>query len=427
MTFENTLDFARQQDEANRQTSFRNRFLLPQHEGKDAIYFLGNSLGLQPKSTKTAIEQVLEQWQEHGVEAFFRGDAPWLEYHRQLQPTLAKIVGAEPNEVVAMNQLTVNLHLSLVSFYQPAGNRTKILCEAKAFPSDQYMLSTHVKQRGLDPEETIIEISPREGEVLIREDDILAAIETQKDSLALLFFGGVNYYTGQVFDMEKLTAAAQAAGAKVGFDLAHAAGNIPLQLHQWNVDFAAWCSYKYLNSGPGGIGGVFVHQRYHNDTSLQRFAGWWGNKKETQFLMEKGFLPEASAEGWQLSTPSPILYAAHKAALDLFDEAGVETVFTRNCALSDYTWLLLKDVLAAVPEDALKIFTPEKREYRGCQVSLQVKNGRKVFDELGRNGIFADWREPDVIRIAPVSFYNTYEDVWRFAQVLKTAILTFAQ
>lgn len=426
MRFENTFDFARQQDEANRQHSFRDRFLLPQHEGKDAVYFLGNSLGLQPKTTKEAIGQVLEQWQQHGVEAFFRGHSPWLEFHRQLQPALAQIVGALPGEVVAMNQLTVNLHLLLVSFYQPIGKRTKILCEAKAFPSDQYMLATHVRQRGLDPAETIIEVNPREGELLIREEDILKAIETHKDSLALLFFGGVNYYTGQVFDMEKLTAAAQAAGAKVGFDLAHAAGNIPLKLHEWNVDFAAWCSYKYLNSGPGGIGGAYIHQRYHSDHTLHRFAGWWGNKKETQFLMEKDFVPEASAEGWQLSTPSPVLYAAHKAALDLFIEAGVANVFSRNRTLTQYTWFLLKNVQNEVPADALKIITPEQEQSRGCQISMQVKNGKHVFEELARNGIYADWREPDVIRIAPVHFYNTHEDVWRFAQVLKTAILTFA-
>ncbi|HEV7334176.1 MAG TPA: kynureninase [Flavisolibacter sp.] len=427
MEFQNTLAFAQQTDATELSRSFRQHFLLPQHEGKDAIYFLGNSLGLQPRYTAAAINQVLQQWNNLGVEGFFKGEAPWLEYHRQLQPALAAIVGAYPEEVVAMNQLTVNLHLMLVSFYQPAGKRTKILCETKAFPSDQYMLYTHVKQRGYNPDDTIIEVQPREGEVLIREEDILAAIERHKDELALLFWGGVNYYTGQVFNMEVLTAAAQAAGAKAGFDLAHAAGNVPLQLHNWNVDFACWCSYKYLNSGPGGIGGVFVHQCYHNDASLHRYAGWWGSKKETQFLMEKEFNAEASAEGWQLSTPSPILYAAHKAALDLFNEAGVENVFARNKHLSDYTWFVLKEVQAATPNDALKIITPEPENSKGCQVSMQIKNGKQVFNELSRMCVFADWREPDVIRIAPVSFYNTFEEVWRFAQILKTAILTFAQ
>ncbi|RYZ50157.1 MAG: kynureninase, partial [Chitinophagaceae bacterium] len=295
------------------------------------------------------------------------------------------------------------------------------------FPSDQYMLHTHVQQRGLNPDEIILEVAPREGEVTIREEDILAAIEEHGEELALVFWGGVNYYTGQVFNMKKIASAAQAVGAKVGFDLAHAVGNVPLQLHNWNVDFACWCSYKYLNSGPGGIGGAYIHQQYHNDTSLNRFAGWWGNKKETQFLMEKAFDAEPSAEGWQLSTPSPMLYAAHKAALDLFTERGVETVFADNNKLTDYTWELLKAVRDDVPGGAIRLLTPESKGCHGCQVSMQVKNGKQVFDELSRNGIFADWREPDVIRIAPVSFYNTFEDVWRFAQVLKTAILTFAQ
>ncbi len=427
MAFQPTLAYAQELDAHHASRHYRDRFLIPQHEGKDAIYFLGNSLGLQPKETEKAIQDVLVQWSHHGVEGFFRGERPWLEYHRQLQPALSQIVGALPEEVVAMNQLTVNLHLLLVSFYQPSGGRTKIICEAKAFPSDQYMLYTHVKQRGLNPDETIIEVTPTEGKVTIREEDILAAIKKHGDELALVFWGGVNYYTGQVFDMKKITSAAQAVGAKAGFDLAHAVGNVPLQLHNWNVDFACWCSYKYLNSGPGGIGGAYIHQRYHNDASLDRFAGWWGNKKETQFLMEKEFDPEPSAEGWQLSTPSPIQYAAHKTALDLFAERGVETVFADNGKLTDYTWAILKAIQTDLSEGAIQLLTPESSDNHGCQLSMQVKNGKQVFDELSRNGIFADWREPDVIRIAPVSFYNTFEDVWRFAQVLKTAVLTFAQ
>ncbi|MDQ3277045.1 MAG: kynureninase [Bacteroidota bacterium] len=427
MEFQNTLAFAQEADAAKQSHSFRSQFLVPQQNGKDAIYFLGNSLGLQPQQTRASLQQVLDQWQEQGVESFFRGSLPWLQYHQQLRPTLAAIVGAHPEEVVAMNSLTINLHLMLVSFYRPAGKRTKILCEAKAFPSDQYMLHTHVKQRGLQPEETIVEVPPRDGEVLIREEDILAAIGQHKDSLALVFWGGVNYYTGQVFNMQAITEAAHNAGAKAGFDLAHAAGNISLQLHNWNVDFACWCSYKYLNSGPGGIGGAYVHQRYHNDKTLHRFAGWWGNRKETQFLMERSFDPEASAEGWQLSTPSPLLYATHKAALDLFKEAGVETVFNRNNELNDYLWFVLKETQKEVPPGSFQILTPEAREEKGCQVSLLVKNGKNVFDALSRQGIFADWREPDVIRVAPVGLYNTYSEVWQFAQVLKTAILTFAQ
>lgn len=426
MEFQNTLAFAKSLDEADSLRSFRDQFLLPQHEGKEAIYFLGNSLGLQPKRTKQAVDDVLLQWARLGVESFFKGEKPWLESHKRLQPTLAAIVGARPHEVVAMNQLTVNCHLMLASFYQPTATRLKILCEAKAFPSDQYMLHSHVKQRGLNPDEIIIEVKPREGEVLIREEDILAAIETHKDDIALLFWGGVNYYTGQVFNMKALTAAAQAAGAKVGFDLAHAVGNVHLQLNEWDVDFACWCSYKYLNSGPGGIGGAYVHERYHLDQTLNRLAGWWGNKKETRFLMEKTFVPEASAEGWGLSTPSPILYAAHEAALGIFEEAGFLNILEKNLRLNDY----LREVLAAIseelPKDSFKVFTPTESGEKGCQVSLSVKNGKAVFDFLSNNGIFTDWREPDVIRLAPVALYNSFEEVWRFGQTLKAAVLTFA-
>jgi kynureninase len=288
------------------------------------------------------------------------------------------------------------------------------------------MLYSHVKQRGFDPQETIIEVEPREGEVLIHEDDILSAIDQHKDELALVFWGGVNYYTGQVFDMERLAAAAHDVGSTFGLDLAHAVGNIPLKLHDWNVDFACWCSYKYLNSGPGGVGGAFVHERHHQDALLHRFAGWWGNKKETQFLMEKTFVAEASAEGWQLSTPSPILYAAHKAALEVFDEAGVQAVWRQNKKLNDYLRFVLNDLLPLLPAGSLRIFTPSNADEKGCQVSLAVKNGKAVFDELTRNGVFADWREPDVIRVAPVGLYNTFEEVWQFGQLLTIAINKFA-
>jgi kynureninase len=423
---ENNLVLAKQLDERDPLQQFRNEFLLPQHEGRNAIYFLGNSLGLQPKRTEKYIQQVLQQWAQYGVEGFFLGEQPWMDLHRQLTSSLSAIVGALPQEIVVMNQLTVNLHLMLVSFYQPRGKRNKILCEAKAFPSDQYMLHSHVRQRGLDPDEVIIEVQPRKGEVLIREEDILSTIQQYKDELALVFWGGVNYYTGQLFNMEALTKAAHAVGAKAGFDLAHAAGNVPLNLHNWNVDFACWCSYKYLNSGPGAVSGVFIHERYHKDTSLNRFAGWWGNRKDTQFLMEKDFEPELSAEGWQLSTPSPILYVSHKAALEVFEEAGIEKLFAKHRELGNYLWFVLKQVAKEVPPGSLNILTPETEDEKGCQVSIAVKNGKKVFDELFRNGVFADWREPDVIRIAPVGLYNTFEEVWTFGQILKSAINKFA-
>lgn len=425
MEFQNSLSFARQLDADDPLRSFRSQFLRPQHKENEAIYFLGNSLGLPPEDTRTALSEVMDQWQRFGVEGFFMGENPWIDFHRELRPLLAPIVGAKQSEVVAMNQLTVNLHLLLVSFYRPVGRRTKILCEAKAFPSDQYMLQTQVRQRGFNPGETLLEVKPRDGEVLIREEDILTAIEQHRNELALVLWGGVNYYTGQVFDMKRLAAEARKAGAIVGFDLAHAVGNIPLQLHAWDVDFACWCSYKYLNSGPGGIGGAFVHERHHGDDSLPRFGGWWGVQKERRFRMEKEFVPEPSAEGWQLSTPSPLLYAAHKAALRLFDKAGLERVFQKNRQLNAFLWYLLKEVAQAVP-GSFRIFTPAAEAEKGCQVSLAVKNGRKVFDYLSQQGVFADWREPDVIRAAPVGLYNSYEEVWQFAQILQKALNTFA-
>jgi kynureninase len=319
-----------------------------------------------------------------------------------------------------MNQLTVNLHLMMVSFYQPSGKRKKIICESKAFPSDQYMFETHIKHYGLKPEEVIVEVSPRQGEQLVRMEDILSSIEQYKDELALVLWGGVNYYTGQLFDMQTITKAAQSAGAKVGFDLAHAAGNVPLQLHNWNVDFACWCSYKYLNSGPGAMGGVYIHERYHKNSSIQRLAGWWGYDKETRFQMKKGFKPVLTAEGWQLSTPSPVLFAAHKAALEIFDEAGLEQIHAKRKMLSDYLLFILDSCNSRSKEKMIEVITPRQESERGCQVSmLMLKNGKKVFDKLSANGIFADWREPDVIRIAPVPLYNTFEEVWTFGDTLQ--------
>jgi kynureninase len=420
MQFQNTQAFAQEMDKNDPLKHFRNEFLMPVHDQQEAIYFLGNSLGLQPRRTSAYLQQVMQQWQNWGVEGFFKGEQPWLKYHDSLINPLAKIVGAMPEEVVVMNSLTVNLHLMLISFYQPKGKRTKILCEAKAFPSDQYTLETHVKQRGLDPDEVIIEVKPREGEYNIRQEDILQTIEQYKNEIALVFWGGVNYYTGQVFDMKTITQAAQEVGAKVGFDLAHGAGNIELKLHDWNVDFACWCSYKYLNSGPGAIGGVFIHERYHKDESLPRFAGWWGYQKDTRFKMQQGFDPITSAEGWQLSTPSPLLYAAHLAALELFDDAGMTMLIQKGKQLSDYLLYLLQDINEDHEAPIVQLITPVND--KGCQVSmLMLKNGKPIFDQLSSKGIFADWREPDVIRVAPVPLYNTFEEVWKFASVLKEA------
>jgi kynureninase len=420
MKFENSLSFAQQLDEKDDLKKFRFRFYLPKENEKELIYFLGNSLGLQPRTAQSYIKHVLDQWSQYGVEGFLKGKQPWMNYHDLLIQPLAKIVGTLPHEVVVMNQLTVNLHLMMVSFYQPSGKRKKIICESKAFPSDQYMFETHIKHYGLKPEEVIVEVSPRQGEQLVRMEDILSSIEQYKDELALVLWGGVNYYTGQLFDMQTITKAAQSAGAKVGFDLAHAAGNVPLQLHNWNVDFACWCSYKYLNSGPGAMGGVYIHERYHKNSSIQRLAGWWGYDKETRFQMKKGFKPVLTAEGWQLSTPSPVLFAAHKAALEIFDEAGLEQIHAKRKMLSDYLLFILDSCNSRSKEKMIEVITPRQESERGCQVSmLMLKNGKKVFDKLTANGIFADWREPDVIRIAPVPLYNTFEEVWTFGDTLQ--------
>lgn len=420
MKFENSLAFAQQLDQKDDLKKFRFRFYLPTENGKELIYFLGNSLGLQPRTAQSYIKHVLDQWSQYGVEGFSKGKQPWLNYHDQLIQPLSKIVGALPHEVVVMNQLTVNLHLMMVSFYRPAGKKIKIICESKAFPSDQYMFETHIKHYGLKPEEVIVEVSPRQGEQLVRLDDILTAIDQNKDELALVLWGGVNYYTGQLFDMQAITKAAQSAGAKVGFDLAHVAGNVLLQLHDWNIDFACWCSYKYLNSGPGAVGGVYIHERYHQDASMQRLAGWWGYDKATRFQMKKGFKPVLTAEGWQLSTPSPVLFAAHKAALEIFEEAGMDAVTKKSKLLSDYLFFVLDKVNEAYTEKIIEIITPKNENERGCQVSmLMLKRGKEIFDKLQKYGIFADWREPDVIRIAPVPLYNTFEEVWAFGDTLQ--------
>lgn len=421
MNFVDDIEFARSIDKAS-SVNLREQFIIPTHHGKDAIYFLGNSLGLQPKATSGHIKKVLDTWSAVGVEGFFKGDNPWLNYHDALAEPLAKIVGALPHEVIIMNSLTVNLHLMMVSFYQPVGKRNKIICEAKAFPSDQYMLETHIKQRGLDPAEVLIEVTPRNGSFTITEEDIFSAIEDHKDTVALVFWGGVNYYTGQVFDMLAITEKAHEAGALAGFDLAHAAGNIALNLHQWDVDFACWCNYKYLNSGPGAVGAAYVHEKHHGDKTLQRYAGWWGYQKETRFKMEQGFVPISSAEGWGLSTPSPILFASLKASLEIFSDAGMQTLQEKARLLSSYMYFLLSGINEKLSRPLIQIITPDKESQRGCQISiLMLAHGRAVFEYLTEQGIFADWREPDVIRVAPAPLYNTFEEVWQFAKHLERA------
>jgi len=420
MQFQSTLAFAQQLDQDDPLQSFRQQFIIPTENGKEKVYFLGNSLGLQPKRTKDSIQAIMNDWAAHGVEAFFGADEPWMDYHDQLTKSLSKIVGCLPHELSVMNNLSVNLHLMLVSFYRPQGKRNKILCEAKAFPSDQYMMETHVKHHGFDPADAIIEIKPRAGEHTIRNEDLLQIIVQHREELALVLFGGINYYSGQVFDMQTITQLAQQAGAKVGFDLAHAAGNIELTLHDWHVDFACWCSYKYLTSGPGAVAAVYVHERYHKDETMNRFAGWWGYEKATRFKMEKGFKPMQSAEGWQLGTPAMLLYASHRAALEVVEEAGWEKINAKRKLLTAYLWYILDEVNASQKQPIIEFITPRKETEHGCQVSMNMlQRGKEIYTELMKQGFYVDWREPSVIRLAPVPLYNTFEEVWKFGEALK--------
>ncbi len=414
---EATLEFAKAMDEKDVLASYRELFYIPQHEGHPVAYFCGNSLGLQPKSARQAVLDELEHWAKHAVEGHFIGKMPWLHYHKFLTDGAAFIAGALPSEVVVMNTLTVNLHLMMVSFYRPQGKRIKVMMESGAFPSDQYAVESQVRFHGLDPEKAIVELVPRNGEYILRTEDIIEAIEREADSLALVLLGGVNYYTGQLFDIEAITKAAHAVGAIAGFDLAHAAGNVQLSLHDWNVDFAVWCSYKYLNSGPGGTSGVFVHER-HSRSQLPRLAGWWGHLEEERFEMRKGFIPMPGAQGWQLSNAQILPMAVHKASLDIFMAAGWPALVSKSKQLTGFLEFLICQLNAQSQVLKIQIITPAHA--RGCQLSLIVKNGdgKKLHSYLVRKGIITDWREPDVIRAAPVPLYNSFEDVWRFYQAL---------
>lgn len=421
MEFQNTLEFATQLDEQDPLRSFRDRFFIPQHNNKDSVYFTGNSLGLQPKHTIDYINQELEDWAALGVMGHTNARNPWVSYHEQFAEPLSKIVGAQPEEVVAMNQLTANIHLLFATFYRPTDQRYKIICEKKAFPSDQYAMESQVNLHGYAPADAIIEVAAREGEFNIRTEDILAAIKEHGQSVALVFFGGVNYYTGQVFDMKVITDAAHEVGAYAGFDLAHAAGNIELKMHEWNVDFACWCSYKYLNSGPGGVAGVYIHREHAMDTSLPRLAGWWGTNKKNRFMMKKEFEPIDTAEGWQLSNAPVLSMAAHKASLKLFEEAGMQALLNKSKLLTSYLFYLLDEINKEQEKPVIKLITP--KEAHGCQASmLMLERGREVFDALINRGVIGDWREPNVIRVAPVPLYNSFRDVWTFGDIIKTIL-----
>ena len=423
MNFENSLAFARKMDEQDPLNHFRDRFHIPQLDGNDQVYFVGNSLGLQPTSTRDLVNAELDDWAKWGVEGHFHARRPWLSYHEQFPPLLSKIVGCKPHEVIVMNQLTVNIHLLMVTFYRPTTKRFRIICEEKSFPSDMYALESQVRIHGLDPDEVLVEVAPRKGEHTIRTEDILDAIKKYGHETALVFFEGVHYYTGQLFDIPAITKAAHAAGAYAGFDLAHAAGNVKLQLHDWDVDFACWCSYKYLNSGPGGVAGAYIHERFAKDTSLPRFAGWWGHTKETRFQMEKGFEAIPTAEGWQLSNAPILSMAAHKASLDIFDEAGMDALFQKRKLLSNYLLFILDDINSRQSRKMIELITPRGDNEKGAQVSmLMLEKGREIFNALMAQGVMSDWREPNVIRIAAVPLYNTFEDIYRFGNIIQSIL-----
>jgi len=403
-------------------SGFRKKFIFPQHNGKDALYFTGNSLGLQPKAAKDALQIELDDWGEHGVEGHFRARNPWMHYHELLSKNLAAIVGAKPSEVVAMNALTVNLHLLLVSFYTPKDSRKKIICEANAFPSDRYALLSQIEFHGGNPETDLIEIEPREGENLILLEDVLSAIEEAGDELKTVMMGGVNYYTGQLHNIEAITNAAHEVGAFCGFDLAHAAGNVPLNLHDLGIDFACWCTYKYMNSGPGSVGGIFIHEKHHN-SRLPRLEGWWGHDKETRFKMTPDYISMGTAESWQMSNAPIFNMAIHNVSLNIFKEAGgMEVLRERSLRLTDYLEQTIGKVVEATSAN-LEIITPCNHDKRGCQLSVVAHGqGRELFDTLSANGVIVDWREPAVIRMAPVPLYNSFEDIARFGLILQDAL-----
>ena len=409
-------NYAREMDDADTLSGYRNRFLFPKHKGKDVVYFCGNSLGLQPKGAKEYYEQELNDWAAFGVEGHFQAKRPWFSYHKNFTQSLANIVGATTNEVVAMNSLTVNLHLLMLSFYKPTKQRYKIIMEAGAFPSDMYAMETQALFHGFDPADAIVEIAPRKGGHCIDHSDIEAAIQKHKNNLALVLFGGVNYYTGQYFDLKRIAELAHRVGALVGFDLAHAVGNKVMHLHDWNVDFACWCSYKYLNSGPGAVGGIFVHETLLKNKDTFRLAGWWGHDEKTRFKMKKGFKPMKTAESWQMSNAQVLNMAAHRASLDIFDELSMTDLANKSFELTNYAEFLLRKLTQL----KFEIITPDNPLERGCQLSLLFKSrGKEVFDHLQKNGVVADWREPNVIRIAPVPLYNSFQDVYTMYEILK--------
>jgi len=418
--FKQGIEYAKDQDLRDPLAHYRTKFHIPKNEeGNEWLYFTGNSLGLQPKETKNHIKQELDDWANLGVEGHFEAKNPWMPYHEFLTETMAQIVGAKPIEVVIMNTLTTNLHLLMVSFYQPTKLKHKILIESDAFPSDRYAVETQLKFHGFDPSDSLIEWSPRQGETLLNIEDLESILESQGEEIALLLIGGVNYYTGQYLDLKKISQLGHEKGCKVGIDLAHGVGNIQPNLHESGVDFAAWCTYKYMNSGPGSLGGIFVHERYANDQTLKRFAGWWSQNKATRFDMRQPLDITPGAEGWQLSNPPILSMAAIKASLELFNEVGMNALIKKSRLLTGY----LEYLILELNNKNISIITPRDPEQRGCQLSIQVKNANKsLHTKLTEAHVITDWRTPDVIRCAPVPFYNSFEDVFKMVEQLKTIL-----
>ena len=411
------LDYAKQQDKHDALAQYRTQFHIPKdNNGNDWLYFTGNSLGLQSKSTQQYIQQELDDWANFGVEGHFEAKNPWMPYHEFLTESMAKIVGAKPIEVVIMNTLTTNLHLLMVSFYQPTKTKYKIVIESDAFPSDRYAVQTQLEFHGFDAKEGLIEWKPRKGEELLRIEDLETILNEQGNEIALLLIGGVNYYTGQYLDIKRIAEIGHAKNCMVGIDLAHGAGNIKPNLHDSGVDFAAWCTYKYLNSGPGSLAGLFVHEKHAHNKKLKRFAGWWSHNKSTRFNMRQPLDVIPGAEGWQLSNPPILSMAAIKASLDMFNEVGMTALREKSIKLTGYFEFLINEL----NNDKIKIITPSNPEERGCQLSIQVKNAdKKLHQKLTNAHIITDWREPNVIRCAPVPLYNTFRDVYLMVEKLK--------
>lgn len=420
MEFKNSLVFAQQLDAVDPLRKYRDEFHFPKVKGKDVIYFTGNSLGLQPKRTQKFVDDIMKDWKDLAVEGHFHAEKPWWDYHERLAAPLAKVVGAKTPEVSVMNTLTVNLHMLMVSFYRPTEKRFKIICEEKAFPSDQYMLNSQVEFHGFDTNTAIVEVKKRPGENFWHTQDVIDKINEVGEELALVLIGGVNYYNGQVFNMEAITKAAKAQGAFIGWDLAHGVGNVELKLHDWGVDFAAWCSYKYMNSGPGNASGIFVHQKYLNNNEIPRFEGWWGTKKETRFLMKPEFEPMENADAWQVSNPPVLSLAPYLASLEMFDEVSMEALISKRNLIVAYLEFILQEIDKET-EGSFEIITPKDR---GCQLSVFLHGqGKDLFNYLMDNGVITDWREPNVIRLAPAPFYCSFADMYNFGQILKSGIL----